>query len=253
MRRNPPTFKQALEELIEAPDPLFESVVAYHEGRLHGDEKAAFEARLEGDDAARDLLEELGAFAPVDEATGELPSEFEVASTLRTVRRRSGEAASVGRSTSASMWRLAVAAMALLCFGLAWAWQDARHELAALRGAGGSGLAAAQIHHLIGDGELRGSGSADDMVPVLVGDASRHVLVVTPSEAPTVGHIVACVLTRLGSAAPTTTFDAVVGEHGVVVLSLETDLPPGDYELRLVDPSAGPIESFRFRWAPHRP
>lgn len=258
--RKSPSFKEALGELIELPDPLFESVAAYHEGRLQGDEKVAFEARLKRDEAARDLLDELRAFAPVDEETDEPASEFEVASTMRTVRRRleggADDTASSGSGgqVAPSTWRLAVAALALLCFGLAWAWQDTRRQLESLRIGAGAGVSAAQIHHLVGAGELRGGEAGS--VPVLEAGPARHVLVITPTEAPDAGHRLSGALFHglPSSSEPMLTFDAVTGEHGVIVLSLDVALQAGEYELRLTDAASGDaVESFRFQWASESP
>ena len=243
-----PAFKDALTELIEAPDPMFESVAAYHEGSMDDDERAAFAARLDQDPEARELLDELRSFEAAETASGELEiaSEFEVATTLRALRRRSEPSPPVSRRA----WP-AAAALAILSLGLGGAWLDARRELVELRAGSASGFEAAQIHHLNG-GELR---NTDEPVPEIHGGTARTVLAITPSRSEA-GRILSCTITAVGSedilVGP---FQVAAGEHGVLLVSLERDPPSaGDYELRLMDPASGElVERFPFRWSPSSP
>ncbi len=250
-------FKDALAEHVEAPDPLAESVMAFHEGAMNAEDRTAFAARLETEPEARELLDELRAFekAEIDDGL-DAASEFEVASTLRAIRQREQAAPRTPTSAPPRRTWMAVAALAALSLGLGTAWLDTRQELLELRSAqpeaglqtGPKGLQTATIHHLTGR-ELRSS--PDEPVPQIRGDTGRHVLVITPSLSLEAGQIVSCTITRAGSD------ERLVGplqvattEDGLLILSLEKDLPSaGDYELRLADPASGEqLETFPFQW-----
>lgn len=259
-----PNFKDALREWIDSPDPVLESVVAYHEGRLDAADREAFEARLEDDEGARELLAELRVFeaAELGEGESESASEFEVAATMRTLRH--GAESSAGASEAGSVSRggvpaartsgpavgswAAAAALAMLSFGLGWVGSGARSGSPVE----GAGLGPAQIHHLAADSELR---SGDNTATELRATAARQVLVVTPQETLETDRELRCAIFEVGAGDPVIgPVPLRVGEHGIVVLSFEQPLPAGDYELRLTDPVGGePIESLPFRWNPVLP
>ena len=254
------SFKDAMTEFVEAPDPLLESVVAYHEGAMNSAGRAAFEARLEDDSEARELLAELRSFEAAETEDGELgtTSEFEVAATLRDLRRRSEQASQRPTTTAAPGRRSWVAAAALvaLSLGLGGAWLETRRELMELRsgatGATGAGFETAQIHHLTG-GELR---SSDEPMPSIQGGTARQVLAITPSQALEAGQVLSCFVTAADSDEPLVgPFQVAATEHGILLLSLERHLPStGEYDLHLADPASGEtIESFRFHWSPAAP
>ena len=251
-----PTFKKALTELVESPDSLLESVVAYHEGRMDASQQQAFEERLQQDDEASELLAELRSFETLEKNEDtEKASEFEVAATMRFLKRRSAEFNKVPSTSTATPRRpwLAAAALAILSLGLGSAWLDTRRELAELRS--GSGFETAQIHHLT-SGELR----SGEEIPAIEGNGGRQILVITPTEAPEAGTLLTCVVTARDSVdvllGP---FEATATEDGLILISLEQDLPAaGEYELQLFEPdlsddTSEPLERFRFRWSPASP
>lgn len=240
------TFSDAYGAWIEEPDDDLEGLLRYHEGRLAPEPRRRMEERLEREPQLALLLADLRAFDEAEASEAETATEFEVAATRRWIQAQAPP--SVG-STS-RLWMPWMAALLVACLGLGWGWQSARRELVELRSQGAPSdtvaLGAAQIHHLLGEAQVRG-GPVEEPTRISTRTPTQ-VLVITLEDPPAPGTVFNWRLISDGERV-TDRGTVAVDVQGLLILSFPSSLlAPGAYALEMTSEDEGaPVRSRHFK------